>query len=273
MTFNVKQHNPANQNHANSPTHWNLRKDIVFDVIRNHSPDILALQEPYRHQLDDLATAFPGFDQLGDGRAGEGRGEHCSILYRNDRFRPDESGTFWLSDTPAKPSKTWGHFYHRICTWARLVDKKSGRALYVFNTHFDHKSQPAREKSARLIARRIAERRHNDPFILTGDFNADEDNPVITYLTGKHAEISPAPVIDSFRLLHPDQDNVGTGNQFTGRTDGIKSDYIFVPPGTKVIEAAIIRTHRNGRYPSDHFPVTARIRIIRKAPAQSSRPQ
>lgn len=261
MTFNIKQQNPANKKAADSPNHWNLRKDIVFDVIRDAAPCILATQEAYQHQLDDLAAAFPAFAQVGAGRDGENRGEHCSIFYRTDRFQVSDSGTFWLSDTPARRSKTWGHFYHRICTWARLVEKTSDRALYVFNTHLDHKSQSARERSVRLIAQRIHDRRHKDPFILAGDFNADEDNPVITYLKGEHQEVSPVPVVDSFRLLHPDETCVGTGNRFAGRADGIKSDYIFVMPGSEAIETGIVRAHRDGRYPSDHFPVTARIRI------------
>jgi hypothetical protein len=30
-----------------------------------------------------------------------------------------------------------------------------------------------------------------------------------------------------------------------------------VSPGWKIVEAGIDRTQRDGRYPSDHFPVTA----------------
>jgi endonuclease/exonuclease/phosphatase family metal-dependent hydrolase len=42
---------------------------------------------------------------------------------------------------------------------------------------------------------------------------------------------------------------------------GDKIDYVFVEPETEVLDAAIVRTARDGRYPSDHFPVTARIRL------------
>ena len=52
---------------------------------------------------------------------------------------------------------------------------------------------------------------------------------------------------------------------FTGfvltATTGPKIDYILVPPGAEVIDAAIVRTSRDGRYPSDHFPVTATVRL------------
>lgn len=261
MSFNLKQQNPARDKAVDGIHHWTRRREIVFEVIRTAAPDVLAVQEAYRGQLDDLVAALPEFAEVGEGRDGGNRGEYCSILYRSDRFHVAGSGTFWLSDTPEVKSRSWGHFYFRICTWVRLVEKASGSALYVFNTHLDHQSQEAREKSVRLIARRIDARQHPDPFILAGDFNAGEDDPVIAYLKGKLEEPSPAPVVDSFRVVHPDQEHVGTGNRFTGEVDGIKADYIFVMPGTPVLEAAIIRSHRDGRYPSDHFPVTARIRL------------
>jgi endonuclease/exonuclease/phosphatase family metal-dependent hydrolase len=65
--------------------------------------------------------------------------------------------------------------------------------------------------------------------------------------------------VDTFRELHPDADAVGTGGGFEGLRDGPKIDYIFVEPGARVREAGIIRDHRDGRYPSDHFPVFAEI--------------
>jgi endonuclease/exonuclease/phosphatase family metal-dependent hydrolase len=70
--------------------------------------------------------------------------------------------------------------------------------------------------------------------------------------------------VDTFRVLHPDEPTVGTFTGFRyGRVDGEKIDYIFVPPGTGVLSAAIVRTARDGRYPSDHFPVVARIVLER----------
>lgn len=261
MTFNVKQQNPRSRRPDSEPTHLARRKALVFGILRDFAPDVVGLQEPYRHQIEDILRASPGLDHVGDGRDGGKRGEYSSILYRTERFQVDDSGTFWLSDTPEKKSRSWGNSYHRICTWARLVERRSGRALYVFNTHLDHRSQNSREKSVRLIAKRIHARRHADPFVLTGDFNAGEEDPVIRYLTGETAERSPVPVVDSFRRVHPHATTVGTGNRFTGRTNGEKIDHIFVPPGTKVLSATIIRTHDRDVYPSDHYPVTARLRF------------
>jgi endonuclease/exonuclease/phosphatase family metal-dependent hydrolase len=178
-----------------------------------------------------------------------------------------ESGTFWFSDTPeVAGSNTWGNACVRICSWARLIETKTGKAFYIFNLHLDHVSQPSREKSAVLLAERIKNRRYKDPFVVTGDFNAGENNPVITYLKGQIAvegpdgrkAKTPVPMVDTFRVLHPDVKDVRTGHGFRGTRQGNKIDYVFVQPGAKVLEAQILYDNVDGRYPSDHYPVDAR---------------
>jgi endonuclease/exonuclease/phosphatase family metal-dependent hydrolase len=104
-----------------------------------------------------------------------------------------DSGTFWFSDTPEQPgSKTWGNDITRICTWARFRDATGG-TLYVFNVHLDHESQPSRERSVQLLATRIRGRAApGDPVLVTGDFNADEQNPAIRWLLGEDQAGSPS---------------------------------------------------------------------------------
>lgn len=262
MTFNIR-----NGKANDGENRWDLRKEFVCDVIRDYSPGVVGVQEAYSFQLDEFNRSLPEYGQVGIGRDGGSRGEHSSILYLRKRFDVHESGTFWLSDTPATPSAHWGNRYHRICTWARFVDHETAQTFYVYNTHLDHESQRARENGAQLIIKRIQEREHPDPFILMGDFNAAESNPVIAYLkgTGELAGRSPIPVVDSWRVLHPDEKVAGTGCRFTGYLDGPKIDYIFVAPDTHVSEATIVRTSRDGRYPSDHYPVTARLSLKQSA--------
>jgi endonuclease/exonuclease/phosphatase family metal-dependent hydrolase len=258
MTFNIR-----NGMAKDGDNHWNLRKDFVCDVIRDYAPDVLGLQEAFRFQLDLFNQKLPEYGEVGMGRDGGTKGEYASILYLKKRFRVDESGTFWLSETPSIPSKHWGHYHRRICTWGRFMDLKTERFFYVFNTHMDHRSQRARENGIQLIIKRIQERTHPDPFLLTGDFNAGESNRVVGYLKGSQTleGQTPIPLLDSFRVLHPNEKVVGTGSRFSGYTSGPKIDHIFVDPGTRVLEATIVRTHRDGRYPSDHYPVTAQLRF------------
>ena len=197
-------------------------------------------------------------------------GEYSAILFRADRFGVAEAGTFWLSDTPeVAGSSHWGNACVRICAWARLIENDSGQAFYIFNTHLEHRSQPSRENSAVLLAQRIFGRKDIEPYIVTGDFNTGEDNPVITYLKGKTAlglpngrvSKSPVPVVHTFRALHPNVKDVGTSHGFRGGRQGQKIDYVLTPPAIEVLEAQILYDNVVGRYPSDHYPVTAKVRL------------
>jgi endonuclease/exonuclease/phosphatase family metal-dependent hydrolase len=266
MSFNIR-YGSAND----GENHWKNRRETVFDVLRNHRPDIVGLQEALDFQIAEIRKALAKYGQIGVAREdGKTDGEYSAILYRLDRYDVDESGTFWFSNTPEVPgSNHWGNACVRICTWARFVEKNSGRPFYVFNLHLDHVSQPSREKSAVLLAQRVHNRKHPDPFVVTGDFNTGENNPVVTYLKGKTSlsgpdgreSGSPVPMVDTFRVLHPEVKDVKTGHSFRGTRQGNKIDYVFVPPDIKVLEAHILYDNINGRYPSDHFPVTALLRL------------
>ncbi len=266
MTFNIR-YGTAND----GPDRWTQRRGLVFDVLRRHRPDVLGLQEALRFQLDEIRAAVPGYAEIGVGRNdGQEGGEYTAILYRQDRLRLVESGTFWLSDTPEVPgSKTWGNSLPRICTWGRFEDRTTGGAFYVYNTHLDHQSQPSRERSVELLARRVAGRAAADaPVIITGDFNAAERNPAVRYLLGEAkgaatrlAADQRIRFMDTFRALHPQAKEFGTFNDFKGTAAGDKIDYILTLPGVKILEAEMLHDHSDGRYPSDHFPVFALLRL------------
>jgi endonuclease/exonuclease/phosphatase family metal-dependent hydrolase len=250
MSFNIR-YGTAND----GDNHWLKRREQLFALLRDQQADVVGLQEALHGQIEEILRAVPGYDYVGVGRSdGRQAGEYAAILYRTARLRPRRSDTFWFSDTPGVvKSATWGNQIERICTWAYFEDRE-GPAFYVYNVHLDHQSQPSRERSAALLLERIGARDPKAPAIVTGDFNAGEHNPAAVAMR--------AALRDSFRVLHPDAGDVGTFTGFKpGQTSGDKIDFVFVEPGTEVLEAAIIRTSRDGRYPSDHFPVTARIRF------------
>ncbi len=266
MSFNIR-YATANDGENN----WDQRKDLACDVVRRQAPDLVGLQEALRSQIDDLRAALPEYGEIGVAREdGKTKGEYSAILYRQDRFDVDDSGTFWLSDTPEVPgSITWGNACTRVCTWARFLPKSSGKPFYMVNTHLDHISQLSREKGIALIMSRLSNRKHADPVVLTGDFNSGENNAVVRYLTGeRQLEVvgnglskNPLPLVETFRLLHKDASDVGTAHSFKGGRTGNKIDYIFVSPGTEVLRAEILHDNQDNRYPSDHFPIIAALRF------------
>lgn len=241
---------------------WPRRKELVADVIRNADSDFIGLQEALRFQIDAIRAAVPGYAEVGVGRDdGQRTGEYSPILYNTGRWEIQDSGTFWLSDTPNVPgSKTWGNEIPRIVTWARFVEKSSRRSMWLFNTHFDHISQPSRLKSAQLLAWRIAGRAPQAPVVVTGDFNAGEENAAILHLKNADGR-SPVRLVDTFRVLHPDADPAGTFNQFEGLRNGPKIDFVFAEADARVRQARIVYDEFDGRYPSDHFPVFAEITL------------
>ena len=258
LTFNIR-YGTAND----GENRWANRREFLMDVIRKEDSDVIGLQEALDGQIREIVAALPIYAVIGVGRDdGRTRGEYAAILFRRDRFHVSDSGTFWFSDTPeVVASRSWGNTITRICTWARLVDR-DGRAFWVFNVHLDHISQPSRERSTVLLAQRLAQRRTPDePAIVTGDFNVGEDNPAIaTLLQSKDG--APPLLLDTFRVRYPEEKVAGTFSGFVmDAIKGPKIDYVLVPPGTEVLGAEIIRTSRDGRYPSDHFPVSARVRL------------
>lgn len=266
MSFNIRYGTAKD-----GENHWNYRREMVFQVLRDHRPEVVGLQEALRFQIDETLAAVPGYGEIAVGREdGKKASEASAILYRTERLELIEQGTFWLSDTPeVAGSKHWGNAITRLCTWVRLRDRQTKKYFYVFNTHLDHQSQPARERGAELIVQRINGRSHRDPIILTGDFNADERNPTVRYLKGGLSAVpskpgdsaAVPPLADTFRAVHPDLTPAGTFNGFTGKKDGGKIDYILASPEWRVLAAAIVYDNRDGRYPSDHFPVTATLRL------------
>ncbi len=264
LDLNVMSFNIRTGYAKDGENRWEMRRRQLFDLIRRHAPDLVGLQEANRFQIDEIRKALPQYAEIGEGRDGGKKGEYSAILYNADRFDLPESGTFWLSDTPEVPSTSWGNKYLRICTWGHFTDRSSGQSFYFYNTHLDHRSQPSREKATQLIAETIQKRTHPDPAILAGDFNAGEDNPAIEYLAEVKNTKAPAHplLVDTFRILHPAEKTVGTFNGFKGTTDGDKIDYIFATPDIQPLEATIIRDNKEGRYPSDHFPIGAKLRIV-----------
>jgi endonuclease/exonuclease/phosphatase family metal-dependent hydrolase len=239
---------------------WPHRRELVFDVIEDESPDFCGLQEALRFQIDEIRETLPQYAEHGSGRDdGQKEGEYCAILYRRDRWKLDVGETLWLSETPSKPGSTsWGNTIPRIVTWGRFVERRTGRHVNLFNTHFDHRSQPSRIRSAEFIAQLIARKASNSPVVLMGDLNAGEDNPAIERLK-RGGDDAGIRLEDTFRVLHPSAEDVGTFNGFEGRTDGPKIDYVFTNAALRVESARIVSTHRGSRYPSDHFPVSAEL--------------
>jgi endonuclease/exonuclease/phosphatase family metal-dependent hydrolase len=233
---------------------WKSRRDPTAELIKADQPDLIGIQEGLPQMMNDLTDRLAGYAVIGVGREdGIDRGEYAAILVKTERFRIQESGTFWLSETPEIPNScSWGNTVTRICTWAKLYDRHTRKTLHFYNTHLDHAAPLARQKGTELILSRMAARTAAGPVIFTGDFNAPPADPL-------HTAIKTAGLTDSWLALHADvpASESGTYHDFTGATNRSRIDFLYVSAGLKVLETEILRTAKDGHYPSDHFPVRA----------------
>lgn len=261
MTFNLRYATAPDGENV-----WDNRKDVLLETVRAFRPDLLGTQEVLALQADFLAENLKDYTLVGVGRDdGKRRGEFSAVMFKSSRFEPIASGTFWLSETPDLPgSKSWDSALPRIATWVKLRDRThGGTEICYLNTHWDHRGNQARVESAKIIRRWISEHAQNMPTIMTGDLNITEDHEGYRTLVSSEA---PAPQLrDVFRQVHPQPGpEEATFHNFAGGRRGRRIDFIFASPDFTAVEAAVDHMNRDGRYPSDHYPVTA---VLRSASA------
>ncbi len=251
MTYNIKYDNVND-----TVNNWNDRKEKLVELIEHYGPSFIGMQEALHQQIAYIDSSLTDYSYIGVGREdGKQKGEYSEIHYDSTRYKVLEHDTFWLSDTPYKPSVGWDAALERICTYGLFENLDSGEKLWVFNTHFDHKGETAREKSAELILKKINEiNTDNLPVVLTGDFNLTPDEKPIHLIKnymqdGK--EITKTPFY-------------GTSGTFNGfepdRVLDHRIDYIFVKNLKVENYMHIDDRMENLKYISDHFPVLATLK-------------
>ena len=124
-SYNVRYANPADEQRGNG---WSQRCPVICNQIAYESFDLVGMQEVLKSQFDDLSNRLSrDYGCIGVGRNdGKTSGEYAPIFYKKDRFILLDSGCFWLSETPDKPSVGWDAKYPRICSWAQLQDRNTG---------------------------------------------------------------------------------------------------------------------------------------------------
>jgi endonuclease/exonuclease/phosphatase family metal-dependent hydrolase len=254
MTFNLRYAS------VDGPYPWADRRPVVRSLLDAERPDLICTQEGLAGQLDDvMADLGPGYGFIGTGRDGGTRGEFTAVLYRTERLAPVRDGVFWLSGTPdVVGSNTWGARCVRMVTWVRFRDAVTGREFCVVNTHLDHISDSARQRSAALIRDRIAALASDVPVVLAGDFNtpAGADSPTYRLLTGD------AGLVDTWAAARRRGPAYSTWHGFGPVVvDGPRIDWVLVSPDIAVEEATVNPFRDGDRFPSDHLPVQVRLRL------------
>ena len=233
---------------------WKERAGLAIRAIRSEAPDLFGVQEAHWDWMKALSGAFPDYAYVGIGRDdGKKKGEFSAVFYKKDLFRKLDEGHFWLSETPEKAgSKGWDAACIRICSWAKLKEKATGKVFLAMDTHLDHIGETAMQKGAELIAARAAQIAPDLPVILTGDFNfTPESAPCKAVKDGGFKDT---------RDIAKKTDRNNTFHAFNSGTEGhCVIDYVFVKGDIKVKSFKVYKKKIDGHFPSDHFPVIAEI--------------
>ena len=259
MTFNIRT--AAGRDGDNA---WPNRKALLVDTIERYAPQVIGMQEALGEQIAYLDQMLPDYRWIGIDRGlngGVGLSEATPIFYRYAELSPIESGNFWLTDTPDTPpvrrTERRRRGGGRIVTWARLYHQASGREIYVFNTHFTLRRGQSQLDSAALITDRVSALPAEAAVIVTGDFNNNAEE----------SDTWRVATADGLRDAWTEADErvgpLATYGDFGPPEEALaeRVDWILIGGPIDVRRAETVVYNDAGRYPSDHYPVAARLVI------------
>ena len=243
MSFNVRT--PAD---TEAGRRWDDRRDAMVSVIKDARPAVMGTQELVKAQADYLTGRLPGYRWFGEGRRGGEGDEHMGIFYDAAVVALEQSGNFWLSDTPeVAGSVSWGHPYPRMVTWGLFKRLDDGRRFYLLNTHLPYREEDedARVRGAKAILAHIATLPAGTPVVLTGDFNSEPGSATYKAFT--------AALRDARTQVQAPRGPQKTFHDFSGQATK-ELDWVllrgFTARSFDTVEAKV-----NGVLPSDHFPL------------------
>ncbi len=242
---------------------WPGRLAEFTHVIAHHMPDIIAAQEliipldaeHFRLALPRPAgVAEPVYESLCRVNC------DSTIYYRKDRLRSVASGAVWLSSWP-----------YRYAAWAVFEELAGGARFLLVNAHFDN-HQPNQSRSAKILKGALADwLQAGLPMIVAGDFNSSPNGRAFVH-EGHVASAEAYAILDEF--LVNTFDRAERCAIYTNHPEPASNplnfesaiDHIFVSPGPwRVADWGIdywwtISDHSpRAFYPSDHWPVIARL--------------
>ncbi len=249
MSFNIRCLNVGSET-------WEDRIDIVSETFLDSEADSIGIQEGTPEWMATLKeTVSEKYAFVGQGRDGPDEGEYSAIFYLKDKYDVVDSGTFWLSETPDKMSYGWDAACRRICTWAKLKNKETGKEYVHMNSHFDHVGVTARKNSVDLILERARGYGNNIPVVFTADMNIKETNDAYKKMANsdyfRNAKYDAPDTMD-YLTYHDTKPSLNKGNIL---------DHIMINSCLKAQAYRVVTAGVDGRYVSDHYPIYADLAV------------
>lgn len=246
---------------------WQQRKSFATQIIKNSGADIIGVQELLPSMREDILSILQNYSVFGFGRTKRLTNEQSAIILPNEEASVQYDKTFWLSKKPEKQgSRAYFSFFPRICTVCEVYIKHLGCTVRVFNTHFDHICYPARVLSARIILEYMhrLNQKQKLPTILMGDMNAGPESKPIRILSENLHGYDDIHLTNIYDRIGRDKIQ-NTYHGFKGKQRKKPIDYIFVSEEFEVADCKIDKQCFGGRYPSDHYPLIATLKLKAKS--------
>lgn len=247
---------------------WQYRRDLISQLIRQSNAAIIGVQELIPSMRDDIMARLSDYYTIrGFGRNKNLEDEQAAILLKNGDTTICFDKMFWLSKHPEKlGSRAYYAVFPRICTVCEAYVRELDSRIRVFNTHFDHICGMARTLSVQIILQYMHELNQVEklPTILMGDMNAKPRSKPIRILSENRHDY-PDVHLTSIWQNFSQEEICNTYHGFRGRRKGSPIDYIFISDEFALEDAYIDQTSFDGRYPSDHYPLVATLRLKKQA--------
>jgi endonuclease/exonuclease/phosphatase family metal-dependent hydrolase len=167
---------------------WEERRPLVAEALSQARADIIGLQEAMPAQSAWLRSALPDLTmvpvisavsdqqvietvrrQYGIEMSDSPAPYEVATFFRTASFDLLDSGWWWLSPTPDRPSVGFGNVAPRVLQWLKLRHAASGCEIVAANTHIDWRSSFPMLSLCRNLLDSLVE---NDlPVIFLGDLN------------------------------------------------------------------------------------------------------
>ena len=250
ISCNIRFDNPADGDNA-----WSHRRDFLCETLLSHRPQIIATQEGRIHQLRELENCI-GMKLVDEHRSWIAERMYPSFFYDSSLFEYLGSGDSWLSETPdIAGSRSFDSAFPRLMTWLKIQPKNSTEKLFIANTHLDHIKAETRIQQIKVFATELKKLWKEDgKLIIMGDFNEGPEGAVREELAS-HFKLA-----DAWKQFN--QIETSSHHAFNGETqNGSRIDWIMVDPALDLVDCRMDKTSRNGKYPTDHFPIVCSLRV------------
>ena len=245
---------------------WATRRELIAQAIQRADVELVALQEvrydnsygeDCRHQAAQILTRLPGYEMIWQPamrypspKADQGlvQWEGLAIL---SRLPIVDRRHIWLS----RDREDVRDNHQRIVLGARVITTSG--PFWFFTTHLSLSAR-GRERTIVEVYRFARDTAGQEPFAITGDFNALPSDPPIRFLLGEETlEGRSGDWADAWMCRHP----TGPGYTNSPWEPNKRIDYVFLPRAEMVREIEIVgdQSDSDGIYPSDHLGLRAEL--------------